>query len=102
MALYPRELAKAGIRKVSGLVTAVFTDNAGIGPTMADTGAPLNNTAVPTAGGHANLLTTALSAAEWEVVSNAVYSQPMLIANETGYYGTDRNWLGNIRRYHRC
>jgi hypothetical protein len=55
---------------------------------MADGGALFNATAVTTAGGHANLLTTALSAAEWEVVCNAVYSQPMLIANETGYYGT--------------
>jgi hypothetical protein len=85
---YPRELAKAGIRKVSGLVAAVFSSNAGIGPTMADTGALFNATAVTTAGGHANLLTTALSAAEWEVVGNAMYSQPMLIAQETGYYGT--------------
>jgi len=88
LALYPRELAKAGIRKISSLVAAVFTDNAGIGPTMADTGALFNATAVTTAGGHANLLTTALAAAEWEVVSNAVYSQPMLIANEAGYIGT--------------
>lgn len=88
LSLYPRELAKAGIRRVSGLVAAVFTDNSGIGPTMADTGALFNATAVTTAGGHANLLTTALAAAEWEVVGTAVYSQPMLIANETGYYGT--------------
>jgi hypothetical protein len=88
LALYPYELAKAGIRRISGLVAAVFTDNSGIGPTMADTGALFNATAVTTAGGHANLLTTALAAAEWEVVSNAVYTQPMLIANETGYYGT--------------
>ncbi len=76
------------LRRVSGLVSAVFTVNAGIGPTMADTGALFNATAVTTAGGHANLLTTALSAAEWEVVSTAIYSQPMLIAQETGYYGT--------------
>src|SRR3990172_5616796 len=55
---------------------------------MADTGALFNATAVTTAGGHANLLTTALAAAEWEVVSNAVYTQPLLIAQETGYYGT--------------
>jgi hypothetical protein len=88
LALYPRELAKAGLRRVSGLVSAVFTDNSGIGPTMADTGALFNATAVTTAGGHANLLTTALAAAEWEVVSTAVYEQPMLIAQESGYYGT--------------
>ena len=88
LALYPRELAKAGIRKVSSLVAEVFSGSAGVGPTMADTGALFNATAVTTAGGHANLLTTALAAAEWEVVSTAVYSQPMLIANATGYYGT--------------
>jgi hypothetical protein len=88
LSLYPYELAKAGIRRISGLVAGVFSDNSGIGPTMADTGALFNATAVTTAGGHANLLTTALSSSEWEVVSNAVYTQPMLIANETGYYGT--------------
>jgi hypothetical protein len=88
LAMYPRELAKAGIRRISYLVASVFTENSGVGPTMADGGALFNATAVTTAGGHANLLTTALSAAEWEVVCNAVYSQPMLIANETGYYGT--------------
>jgi hypothetical protein len=88
LSLYPRELAKAALRRVSGLVSAVFTDNSDTGPTMADTGALFNATAVTTAGGHANLLTTALAAAEWEVVSTAVYEQPMLIANETGYYGT--------------
>jgi hypothetical protein len=88
LAMYPRELAKAGIRRISYLVSYVFTQNSGVGPTMADGGALFNSTAVTTAGGHANLLTTALSASEWEVVCNAVYSQPMLIANETGYYGT--------------
>ena len=61
LAQYPRELAKAGMRKISALVAAIFTDNAGIGPTMADTGALFNATAVTTAGGHANLRTTALS-----------------------------------------
>lgn len=85
LSLYPRELAKAGLRRVSGLVAAVFTDNSDVGPTMADTGALFNNTAVTTTGGHANLLTTALSASEWEVVCTAVYEQPMLIANESGY-----------------
>lgn len=85
---YPRELANAGLRRISGLVAAIFTDNAGIGPTLADTGALFNSTAVTTAGGHLNLLTTALAAAEWEVVSRAVYNQPMLIKNAATYYGT--------------
>lgn len=88
LAAYPRELAAAGLRKISALVAAIFTDNNGVGPTMADTGALFNNTAVTTAGGHANLLTTALSAAQWDVVSTAVYNQPMLIKNATGVTGT--------------
>ncbi len=88
LAAYPRELAAAGLRKISALVAAIFTDNAGVGPTMADTGALFNATVVTTAGGHANLLTTALSAAEWDVVSTAVYNQPMLIKNAAGLYGT--------------
>ena len=55
---------------------------------MADTGALFNATAVTTAGGHKNLLTTALAAAEWEVVSTAMYDQPMLIKQAATYYGT--------------
>ena len=94
---YPRELANAGLRKISKLVAAVFTDNTGTGPTMADTGALFNATAVTTAGGHANLLTTALSNTEWEVVSKAVYNQPMLIKNAAGYYGTGPKMAMNPR-----
>ena len=88
LAAYPRELAAAGLRKISALVSAIFTANSDIGPTMADTGPLFNATAVTTAGGHANLLTTALAAAEWDVVSKAVYVQPMLIKQAAGYYGT--------------
>jgi hypothetical protein len=86
--LYPRELAKAGLRKISALVAAIFTANAGVGPTMADGGALFNKTVVTTAGGHANLLTTALSTTQWETVKAAMYKQPLLIANEAGYIGT--------------
>ncbi|OGN74185.1 MAG: hypothetical protein A2X25_14435 [Chloroflexi bacterium GWB2_49_20] len=85
---YPIELANAGIRNISKLIAAVFTDNAAIGPTMADTGALFNTTAVTTLGGHKNLLTTALTAAEWDVVAAAMYNQPMLIKQAAGYYGT--------------
>ena len=85
---YPAELAKAGLRKISSLVAAVFSASSGAGPTMADTGALFNNTAVTSLGGHANLLTGALTAATWETVSAAMYKQPMLIQNSTGYYGT--------------
>jgi hypothetical protein len=84
---YPRELAKAGIRKISSLVAEVFSANSGVGPTLADGGALFNSTAVTTAGGHKNLRTCALASAEWEAVKQAMYAQPMLIANETGYTG---------------
>lgn len=88
--VYPRELANAALRRISGLVAAVFTDNSAVGPTMADTGALFNSTAVTTAGGHLNLLTTALGTtyAAWETVAAAVYNQPMMIKNAAGYYGT--------------
>lgn len=85
---YPRELASAGLRRISALVAAIFTANSGVGPSMADGGALFNSTAVTTAGGHANLRTTALSANEWDTVCTAVYNQPMLIKNETGLIGT--------------
>lgn len=97
LAAYPRELAAAGLRKISALVAAIFTANAGVGPTMADTGALFNNTVVTSAGGHANLLTTALSAAQWETVSTAVYNQPMLIKNSAGVYGTGPKMAINPR-----
>jgi hypothetical protein len=85
---YPRELASAAIRKISSLVAAIFSASSGAGPTMADTGALFNAVAVTTKGGHANLLTTALSSAQWEVVAAAIYNQPMLVKQDTGYYGT--------------
>lgn len=97
LAAYPRELAAAGLRKISSLVAAIFTANAGVGPTMADTGALFNNTAATSAGGHANLLTTALSAGEWDTVSAAVYNQPMLVKNSAGVYGTGPRMAINPR-----
>ncbi len=97
LAAYPRELAAAGLRKISALVSAIFTDNSGVGPTMADTGALFNATAVTTAGGHANLLTTALAAAAWDTVCAAVYNQPMLIKQAAGYYGTGPKMAINPR-----
>lgn len=85
---YPRELAAAGMRKISSLVANVFTANSGVGPTMADTGALFNDTAVTSAGGHKNLGTAALSAANWDAASQAVFQQPMLVKNAISYYGT--------------
>jgi hypothetical protein len=85
---YARELASAGLRKISKLVSEIFTANGGIGPTMADSGSLFNATAVSMAGGHANLRTGALNGDEWDAVCAAVYAQPMLIKNEDTYYGT--------------
>ncbi|MEE4194486.1 MAG: hypothetical protein V2J07_04735 [Anaerolineae bacterium] len=85
---YPRELAAAGMRKISSLVANVFTANAGVGPTLADGGALFNDTAVTTSGGHANLGTAALSAANWDAASQSVFQQPILVKNAVSYYGT--------------
>lgn len=84
---YARELGSAGIRKISKLVAEIFTVNAGAGPTLADSGALFNSSAVTSKGGHKNLLTAALADSAWDTVSSAVYNQPMLIKNETGLYG---------------
>ncbi len=85
---YARELASAGMRKISGLVAAIFTQNGGTGPVLADGGALFNTTAVTTQGGHANLGTDALSALSWDAASSRVYKQPMLVKNESGIYGS--------------
>jgi hypothetical protein len=88
----PKELAFASLREVSALVAAIFTDNSAVGPTLADGGALFNSTAVTTAGGHANLLTTALGTtfAAWDAAAAAMYNQPMLVKNAAGYYGTGK------------
>ena len=62
----PREIGNAAWRTLSGLVSALFTDNSGVGPTMGD------SVALFDAAGHTNLLTTALSAAQWDVVIQAI------------------------------
>jgi hypothetical protein len=88
----PQELAFAALREISALVAAIFTDNSGVGPTLADTGALFNSTAQTTAGGHKNLLTTALGTdfTAWDAVASAMYNQPMLVKNETGIFGTGK------------
>ena len=87
---YAAELGSAARRKLSSLVAGIFTAAAGIGPTMADTGALFNSTAVTTKGGHANLLTAAIGTdyVAWNAIGLAMYNQPMLVKNDTGYYGT--------------
>ena len=87
LAVYPRELASAGMRKISSLVAAIFTTASGVGPTMADTGALFNNTAVTTAGGHNNLGTAALAEATLETAKQTIYNQPMLTKQSGSYIG---------------
>jgi hypothetical protein len=88
----PREISLAGLRNISQVFADFFTQSAGIGPAMADGGALFNSTPVTEAGGHANLLTTALGTdyTAWNAAAAAVYSQPMLVANESGHYGTGK------------
>jgi hypothetical protein len=94
---YPRELASAGLRNISKLVAGIFTAESGAGPTLADTGALFNATAVTTAGGHANLLTTALSGTAWEAAARAVYAQPMLTKHGVGTTGVGPRMAVNPR-----
>ncbi len=65
----PRKLGIAAWRTISTLVSNVFTDNAGTGPTM---GCGHN---VFDADNHGNLRTAALSATEWDNVVQAMFKQ---------------------------
>lgn len=67
----PRKLAYAAERTLSTAVAALFTANAGAGPTLADSVALFHAS-------HSNLGTTALSAAEWNVVQGAMFKQTEL------------------------
>lgn len=57
----PNRMANAWYNTLSAYTAAVFTCNSGAGPVLSDSGALFNATAAGTAGGHANLLTTALT-----------------------------------------
>ena len=85
---YAREMASAGLRKVSSLVAAIFSTAGGVGPIMADLNPLFNNTAATVLGGHANLTVAPLAIAAWEAASQAVYDQPMLIKNHAMLAGT--------------
>ncbi len=89
----PDELAMGGIRNISAQISAIFTANSGVGPTLYDTGALFNSTAQTTQGGHKNLLTTALGTdlTAWRAVEAAMYVQPMHIGNIAGQYGLGKN-----------
>ncbi len=84
---YARELASAGMRKISSLVAQIFTLNGGTGPTMADNESLFNQDPVTLKGGHANLGVLELSPPNWDIASSSVYAQPMLIKNQAGLYG---------------
>ncbi len=65
----PRKLGLAAARTLAAAVSALFTDQAGTGPDLADTN-PLFDSS-----NHDNLLTTALSAASWDTVIQAMFKQ---------------------------
>jgi hypothetical protein len=71
----PQVLANSWYNTQSDLVSNVFTVNTAAGPVLADSGALFNATALSSAGGHANLLTTGLSHAEFSVVRTAMAKQ---------------------------
>lgn len=71
----PRALAQAAWLTLGNSISDIFTSASGAGPTMADTGALFNATAVTSTGGHANLLTTALSISQWRTVKIAMMKQ---------------------------
>lgn len=71
----PDRLATSWYNTLSALVSGVFTVNSAAGPVLADTGALFNATAATTAGGHANLLTTALSYASYGSARTAMKKQ---------------------------
>lgn len=71
----PRRLSTSWFNTISALVSDVFTANTAAGPVLSDTGALFNATAVTTAGGHANLLTTALSFPAYGAARTAMMKQ---------------------------
>lgn len=65
----PYLLATAAIRTLSGTIAALFTQASGTGPTLSDSVVLFH------AASHANLLTTALGAAGWDAVIQAMFKQ---------------------------
>jgi hypothetical protein len=88
----PSEVALAGMRNISEQVAAIFTTNSQAGPVMTDGGALFNSTAQTTAGGHINLLTTALGTdyTAWKAVALAMFKKKLMVKNAAGYYGTGK------------
>lgn len=71
----PQTLSNSWYNTLSGMVAGVFTTNSAAGPALSDTGALFNSTAATSAGGHANLLTTALSHAGFSAARLAMRKQ---------------------------
>lgn len=71
----PDRLATSWYNTISALVSGVFTVNTATGPVLSDTGALFNATAATSAGGHANLLTTALSVTAYDAAYTAMQKQ---------------------------
>ncbi len=71
------KMGRAAARTVEADVYTSLTSSSGAGPTMSDTGALFNSTAVTTAGGHANLTSsgTAISVASIAVGEAAMMAQ---------------------------
>jgi hypothetical protein len=69
MQIIPRELVKAAIRTRSAAIAGVFTQAAGVGPTMAEDGKALFHA------DHGNLGTGSFSAAEWAAARKRLFAQ---------------------------
>lgn len=78
----PQALAQAAWLTLGKAISGVFTANSGVGPTMIDTGALFNATAVSSAGGHANLGTAALSTSSWQAAKLAMRKQAEVNSGE--------------------
>jgi hypothetical protein len=78
----PQALAQAAWLTLGRSVSAIFTSASGLGPTMADNGTLFNATAVATPGGHANLLTAALSPTSLAAVKLAMRKQAEVNSGE--------------------
>jgi hypothetical protein len=65
----PRGLAVAGIRTLSAAVSAIFTDNSGVGPSLNDSNYLFDAT------NHSNLITHFLDADNWDLAVQAMFEQ---------------------------
>jgi len=71
----PSRLAKSWYNTLSALNSSVFTCNSAAGPVLTTTGALFNSSATSGAGGHANLLTTALDYDAYAAARTAMAKQ---------------------------